>query len=33
MELAQCFEQFAFFHLCSWDQEPLFIALKQSRKP
>ena len=32
MELTKCFEEFAFFHFCSSDQESLFIALKQSRK-
>jgi hypothetical protein len=32
MESTKCFEEYAFFHFCSSDQEPLFIALKQSHK-
>ena len=32
MELAKCFEQFAFFHYWSWDQEAHCIAFMQTRK-
>jgi hypothetical protein len=32
MELAKCFEQFALFHFCYWEQGPFSIALKQPHK-
>jgi hypothetical protein len=32
MEFAKCFEQFAFFHFCSWGLEPHSITFKQARK-